>query len=105
MGSWKGLILGGTFKTTDGGKTWKDLTANITPAIVYPFKPCIEPKNPEHIWLTSEGRGLLESKDGGKTWFETNFPFGSPQRILFDYDTNMMYVSTFGGAVWKKSIE
>ncbi len=105
MGSLKSVIYGGVFKTVDKGKTWKNLTKDISAKVIYPFKPCIDPRNTKHILLTSEGRGMLESFDGGDTWSETDFPFASPQRILFDYEGGYMYVATFGGGVWKKGIK
>ncbi len=105
MGSLKGVNYGGVFKTVDGGKTWKNLTKDISPKVIYPFKPCIDPRNTKHILLTTEGRGMLESVDGGASWSETDFPFASPQRIFFDYEGGDMYVATFGGGVWKKGIK
>ncbi len=105
MGSLKKVIYGGVFKTVDAGKTWKNITKEITPGVVYPFKPCIDPRNTKHLLLTSEGRGLLETFDGGASWSETDFPFASPQRVLYDTEGGNMYVATFGGGVWKKGLK
>ncbi len=66
----------GVYKSTDGGKTWKNLGLRDTNTI---SKIVINPKNPDiayvaavgHIWGANEERGVFMTTDGGKTWAKT----------------------------------
>ncbi|MEA1887828.1 MAG: hypothetical protein U9N72_11530 [Bacteroidota bacterium] len=63
----------GVFKTTDGGKTWKNMGLDNTMTI---GRIRIHPKNTDivyvaatgHEWTPNEERGLFKTTDGGKTW-------------------------------------
>ncbi|HCC69679.1 MAG TPA: hypothetical protein DEQ09_00785, partial [Bacteroidales bacterium] len=63
----------GVFKTTDGGKTWKNMGLENTMTI---GRIRIHPKNSDivyvaatgHEWTTNEERGLYKTTDGGRTW-------------------------------------
>jgi len=63
----------GVYKSTDGGKTWRNMGLAATRHI---GKIRIHPKNPEivyvaafgHAWGPSAERGVYRSKDGGETW-------------------------------------
>ncbi len=71
---------GSVWKTTDGGDTWRDLTAN--PGI--PKNPLgrigvsVSPANPERIYATIEcppedsTGGIFRSDDGGASWHRTS---------------------------------
>jgi photosystem II stability/assembly factor-like uncharacterized protein len=80
--AWSGTN-GGIFKSTDGGTTWKQLTAGL-PAIV-DAEVAIAPANPRRLYATVEagapaegrgggrgggtsGTGLYRSDDSGETW-------------------------------------
>lgn len=63
----------GAYKSTDGGKTWKNMGLKKT------FQTgalAIHPTNPDIVWVGSLGRlwgpneerGLFKTTDGGKTW-------------------------------------
>jgi hypothetical protein len=55
----------GLFKTEDCGNSEESLPAEgLTEA---PFKVAVAPKNPDHIFATTQV-GLFESTDGGQTW-------------------------------------
>lgn len=66
----------GVYKSTDGGKTWKNLGLKDTNTI---SKIVINPKNPDivyvaavgHAWGPNEERGVFMTTDGGKTWAKT----------------------------------
>jgi len=51
--------------------------------------------------------GLWLSKDAGQTWVAMEgLPFRNAQRVTFDpKDDSVIYVSTFGGSVWKGPAE
>lgn len=66
----------GVFKTTDGGKTWKNMGLENTHTIP---RIRIHPENSDivyvaangHEWTPNEERGLYKTTDGGKTWKKT----------------------------------
>ena len=55
----------------------------------------------------SRSPGLWLSKDGGRTWKALDgLPFRNVQRVTFDPgDDSIIYVSTFGGSVWRGPAE
>jgi photosystem II stability/assembly factor-like uncharacterized protein len=63
----------GVYKSTDGGKTWKNMGLNRTYQI---GKIVIHPKDPNIVYVgalgrcygPNEDRGLYKTTDGGKTW-------------------------------------
>jgi photosystem II stability/assembly factor-like uncharacterized protein len=63
----------GVYKTTDGGKTWKNIGLKETQSIA---RIVIDPKNPEIVYVAAVGhlfgpnkeRGLYKSTNGGATW-------------------------------------
>ncbi len=63
----------GVYKSTDGGKTWKNIglekTRHISDVIIHPTNPDIvyvAAQGPAHG--SSEDRGIYKSIDGGQTW-------------------------------------
>ncbi|MBX7125832.1 MAG: glycosyl hydrolase [Cyclobacteriaceae bacterium] len=68
----------GVYKTTDGGKTWKNIGLEKTRHI---SDIAIDPKNPDIVLVGAQGavhgpsadRGVFKSTDGGKTWRKTLF--------------------------------
>src|SRR6266566_8247110 len=63
----------GIYKSTDGGKTWKNMGLAETRHI---GRVVIHPKNPDvvyvaalgHLWGANPDRGVYKTTDGGKTW-------------------------------------
>jgi photosystem II stability/assembly factor-like uncharacterized protein len=68
----------GVYKSTDGGKSWRNMGLNATHHI---GRIVIHPHNPDivyvaalgHLWGPNKERGLYKTTDGGKTWTNTKF--------------------------------
>ena len=99
---------GGVYKTTDGGETWKriisddDFAKKRPPSYTHCMNVKLHPDNPDFVYVCAS-HGLWVSTDAGETWkWFTGIPFGSAQNVAFDpLDRKIMYVTTFGGGIWK----
>jgi photosystem II stability/assembly factor-like uncharacterized protein len=68
----------GLYKSTDAGKTWKNVGLADTRQV---SRIRIDPTNPDlvfvaaqgHVWGANAERGIFRSKDGGKTWTKVLF--------------------------------
>lgn len=68
----------GVYKSTDGGKTWRNMglqdTHHIGRIIVHPSDPdTVYVAALGHLWGPNRERGLFKTSDGGKTWVNTMF--------------------------------
>ena len=89
----------GIYKTTDGGKTWKDMGLQGTRHI---SRILVDPKNHDHVIVgalgdvfgPSQDRGVYVTWDGGKTWSKTLFvsdQSGASDLAMNDSDPNVIY--------------
>ncbi|MBI3894911.1 MAG: transcriptional regulator [Acidobacteria bacterium] len=91
----------GLWRTKDGGQSWQLLTSSawIINAVV------IDPRNTNHIYLGMDHAGVMESRDGGKTFQPANTGFAQRQisRIVADPNKNghfyvaLLHDRQFGG--------
>ncbi len=100
---------GGVYKTTDGGKSWTrvigdaDFARSAPPGYVHCFFVNLHPDKPDWVYAGTVAHGLWLSQDAGRTWRRFDaIPFRACQNVAFDPDDRtVMYVTTFGGGVWK----
>ncbi len=94
---------GGLYKTTNGGRTWKHVLKNRDfGKYVHAMFVTFHPDDPDIVYLGTT-RGLWATNDGGTRWYEVeDFPFRVAHRVRIDpRDKKTMYVTTFGGGVWR----
>src|SRR3984893_16018631 len=78
------------FKTTDGGRTWKEL-AGVRSAKGHLWQPgaggmglhtiVLDPNRPERIFIAISAAGVFRTDDGGQTWQPANRGLKSPYEI------------------------
>ncbi|MFN2445257.1 MAG: hypothetical protein ABR606_06715 [Vicinamibacterales bacterium] len=98
---------GGIYKSTDGGETWKHITAGLPAPLIGKIDLDIARSNPKVLYAMVEGvgaqGGLFKSSDAGESWTNVN----SSQRLrarpfYFHYvsvnpkDENEVWVSELG---------
>ena len=94
---------GGLYRTRDGGKSWQRIGRQGRQT----FGGYFHPDRRGWIYMTlTEGApeaGLWLSRDDGGSWEPFNdLPFSNIQRVIFDpADRQRIYVTTFGGSVWR----
>ena len=122
----------GLFKTTDGGKTWKNLlniseNTGVTDVVLDPSNPDIvyaaSYQRRRHVWTLIDGgpeSAIYKSTDAGATWnkLRSGLPAGEMGRIGLDVspvEPNVVYATVEGeadqsgifrskdrGATWEK---
>ncbi len=118
------LARGGLFKSTDGGESWTELTAELDLKLPYGFD--VHPDDSRTIWLCASAvpqihdpAGVYKSTDGGASWrkLKVDWPaspvgyvhakFPSidpqrPQRVWVSTGTHGLIVTTDGGRTWRE---
>jgi photosystem II stability/assembly factor-like uncharacterized protein len=91
-------IGGGVIKSTDGGKTWKqvfDDRLRVNSA-------GIDPSHPEIVFINTFQNAAYRSDDSGNTWKRIEgYRFKWGQRAIPDINNpGMLYLTTYGGSVF-----
>ncbi|HLK17306.1 MAG TPA: hypothetical protein VKT81_00080 [Bryobacteraceae bacterium] len=91
----------GVYKSTDAGKTWKNVGLENT---LHIGAVRVHPKNPDivyvaalgHLWGPNEERGVYKTVDGGKTWkliYTRGSKAGAVDLILDPNNANVIYAA------------
>lgn len=94
----------GVYKSTDAGKTWKQMGLEKTQHI---SRIIIHPTNPDIVYVAAQGalhagnaeRGIYKSVDGGKTWKNTLFVNALTGSSELSMDAN--YPEIMYAAMWE----
>ncbi|MFM6994718.1 MAG: WD40/YVTN/BNR-like repeat-containing protein [Sediminibacterium sp.] len=95
--------LEGAWKSTDEGKTWKNIGLKEGRHIV---RMIVHPKNPDIVWAAvmghlfgpNENRGVYKSTDGGTTWKKVlyvNPQTGASDLIIDPSNPDVLYAGTW----------
>ncbi len=77
---------GGMYRSTDGGETWKKITAGLPSGLVGKGNLAVTAANPNRVYALVEakpGGGLYRSDDAGLTWTQVNNTPGLVQRPFY----------------------
>ena len=114
---------GGLFKTTDGGVTWREITANrgLPRGVWGKVGIAVSPANSQRVWaiIENDSGGVYRSDDGGESWQWLNRDRSLRQRAWYyskifadPKDTNVVYglnvqffKSTDGGRTFRQTIQ
>jgi photosystem II stability/assembly factor-like uncharacterized protein len=107
----------GLHKTTDGGKTWRKLTAGLPTVHMGGIGLAISPANPDVVYVIIEAAndqgGFFRSIDRGESWTKMSSHTSSGQYYneifcdpkdadkVYSVETNT-YVTETGGKYWRK---
>jgi hypothetical protein len=101
--SGRGDRSGGLYSTDNGGRDWQRIGRQGPQT----FGGYHHPQRDGWIYMTltedTPGAGLWLSRDNGRGWQAFDgLPFSNIQRVVLDPDDeSRMYVTTFGGSVWR----
>ena len=105
-------LKGKFFRSTDGGESWQDITANLS-ITAWHHVSGIEsnPDNPKEVYVslgridTDQLHKVYKSTDGGDTWI--NFSEGLPKyetlKISFIPNTDVLVMSTIAGFYYRST--
>jgi len=90
---------GGVFISDDSGKTWRQTLREAQ----HVYDVTVDFRKPDLMYACGFDQGVFRSEDRGETWKRIggfNFKWG--HRVVPDpADPNSIYVTTFGGGVWR----
>lgn len=119
------LVSGGSgsgiFKSTDGGRNWKELTRNpgMPAGVIGNIGVSVSPANPRRVYaiVEADSGGVFRSDDGGDSWTRVSADRNLRQRAWYysriyadPQDENLVYASNTGflrsrdgGRTWQQT--
>ena len=87
------------FETTNFGKTWIDISANLPK---YPVNVVVEDRKNKDLLFLGNDKGVYVTMDGGKQWFPLrgNMPPVVVRDLQVQPDENDLVVGTYGRGAW-----
>jgi photosystem II stability/assembly factor-like uncharacterized protein len=89
-----GVEVGGAFKTTDGGKTWRELNGPDFDTDVH--RLMMHPSKPNDVYMAT-GKGLFHTVNGGDRWNPIELPearIGYPDAlVMLPENPDLMYTA------------
>jgi hypothetical protein len=95
-------IAGPDYRSDDGGKSWQDCGyTNAISSVFTNSRLIVDPQNPDHLFRTSKGGGVLVNTDGCRSWTGSNAGLDSlfVNSLARDpKNVHTLYAGTDGGA-------
>jgi len=93
-----GLRGGRLYRSLDAGMTWEDVTGVLPKGIL---DICIDARDPQRVYVTTNINGAYRSGDGGATWSHIDgFPDAGAYDIeIHPRDPSTLYASVRGGSL------
>jgi len=71
----------GVWRSVDRGATWSPIWADpLVESVLCIF---VDPENPRHLLVGTDGQGVVESRDGGRTWAHAGLYGGKIKQLAF----------------------
>lgn len=95
---------GGLFKSTDGGRNWRQINTGLAGTV---HALGVDPQKPDTIYGGIAAGGVYKSTDGGESWRAVNAGLTGldlfPGALAIDPKTPTLYVATSGGGIFKST--
>jgi photosystem II stability/assembly factor-like uncharacterized protein len=91
------------YKTTDSGKTWTSISANLPN---YPINVVVQDRKNRNLLIVGNDVGVFVSIDGGAAWtrLKANLPDVAVHDLTIHPRENDLVLATYGRALWTGDI-
>lgn len=100
----EGTITGSVFRSTNGGSTWTDITANLpnTPVWTFAFDPRTASPT-DDVYYVGTDQGVYASFDQGTSWFRygVGLPTVQVRDLEFNVARSILAAGTHGRGMWQ----